>query len=245
MTSWTKRIGNCVKVIEHVLNNTLTPNLIYLNLSVEEFPNLIDDLPQDLANLCMSNPIVKLNWIPGKNTKAMKKMLPILRYLDQDDLVMTLDDDTLLATDHIQSRYDDFKSNNGEYCITTCDKFICSNNFFSRKMLNGYELFMTNELMQSGDDDRFYTDMLYFNGYKFICCSDYSIIENKTKHKIYNWFNAIDSLNNEGNHKYAPWHVIVSLFSQRCMELFGKEYKDCYGILRGKDIQTIIKEKIL
>ena len=45
MTSWTKRVGNCVKVIQSVLDNTMKPDLVFLNLSLEEFPNRNKDLP--------------------------------------------------------------------------------------------------------------------------------------------------------------------------------------------------------
>lgn len=39
MTSWTRRIGNCVKVIQSILDNSVKPDLVFLNLSVQEFPN--------------------------------------------------------------------------------------------------------------------------------------------------------------------------------------------------------------
>ena len=49
MTSWTKRIGNCAQVIKTVLNNTMKPDAVYLNLSVVEFPNRESNLPKDLV----------------------------------------------------------------------------------------------------------------------------------------------------------------------------------------------------
>lgn len=93
MTSWKKRIGNCVYVINCLLKNTHKPDIVFLSLSTEEFPNLLDDLPQDLVKLCMSNPNVKLNWVTGKNTKSMKKVYPILPYLEDEDMIVLCDDD--------------------------------------------------------------------------------------------------------------------------------------------------------
>lgn len=62
MTSWTKRIGNCVKVIQSILENTVIPDIVFLNLSIEEFPNRLNDLPKDLVELSLKNPKVKIGW---------------------------------------------------------------------------------------------------------------------------------------------------------------------------------------
>lgn len=96
MTSWPKRIQNCKTIIESILNNTVKPDIVFLNLSIEEFPNLYDDLPRDLVNLCQTNPIVKLNWVDGPNTKPWKKVFPILKFLNDDDLIIMVDDDCVI-----------------------------------------------------------------------------------------------------------------------------------------------------
>lgn len=62
MTSWTKRIGNCVKVIQSILENTVKPDIVFLNLSLEEFPNRLKDLPKDLVELSLKNPKVKIGF---------------------------------------------------------------------------------------------------------------------------------------------------------------------------------------
>ena len=35
---------------------------MFLNLSLEEFPNRLDDLPRDLVELSLKNPKVKIGW---------------------------------------------------------------------------------------------------------------------------------------------------------------------------------------
>ena len=45
MTSWTKRIGNCASIVKSLLGNTLKPDVVYLNLSTEEFPEKEANLP--------------------------------------------------------------------------------------------------------------------------------------------------------------------------------------------------------
>ena len=53
---------------------------------------MYDDLPYDLVKLCMSNQRVKLNWVTGENTKSMKKVYPILQYLNDDDIKRMLEE---------------------------------------------------------------------------------------------------------------------------------------------------------
>ena len=47
ITSWIKRIGYVKKVIESIMDNTVQPDRVYLNLSKSEFVNI--DLPKDLV----------------------------------------------------------------------------------------------------------------------------------------------------------------------------------------------------
>lgn len=45
MTSWRRRINNCKAIVCNVMNQTLKPNLLFLTLSLEEFPGREHDLP--------------------------------------------------------------------------------------------------------------------------------------------------------------------------------------------------------
>ena len=47
ITSWVKRIGYVKKVIESIMDNTIQPDRVYLNLSKSEFVNV--ELPKDLV----------------------------------------------------------------------------------------------------------------------------------------------------------------------------------------------------
>ena len=117
LTSYPRRINNCVGVINSILENTVLPDRIYLTLAHSEFPNWEDDLPKDLYHLIMSSNRVILNWIE-ENTKSMKKVFPILKYLEDDDIIIDIDDDMLLPKDFIESRLEDFHSNNDVHPIT-------------------------------------------------------------------------------------------------------------------------------
>ena len=99
---------------------------MFLNLSIQEFPNLNADLPHDLVKLCMSNNSVKINWVTGSNTKTMRKVFPILQYLNDDDIIIYIDDDILYPSDYIKSRIEDFRKFNSP--ITGVDKWVVFKN---------------------------------------------------------------------------------------------------------------------
>ena len=40
----------------------MNPDIVFLNLSLEEFPNRLKDLPKDLVELSLKNPKVKIGW---------------------------------------------------------------------------------------------------------------------------------------------------------------------------------------
>ena len=86
MTSWTKRIGNVKPVVESVMNNTMKPDRLYLNLSKTEFDGI--KLPDDLVEYFDSDDRLIINWVDGENTKSMKKVFPILKYLDDGSNVI-------------------------------------------------------------------------------------------------------------------------------------------------------------
>ena len=112
MTSWTKRIGNCYSVVKSILDGSVKPDIVFLNLSISEFPKREANLPSDLAQLSKTNPEFKIYWVPGPNVKTMKKVFPILKYLDDEDIILYIDDDILYPRDYIQSRLLDFKKFN-------------------------------------------------------------------------------------------------------------------------------------
>ena len=118
ITSYPRRITNCVPVINSVLENTLVPDRIYLTLSHLEFPNYERDLPTNLHRLIMTSNKVILNWVED-NYKSMKKLFPVLPYLEDEDVIIDIDDDMILPKDFIESRVKDFKEYGCKYPITS------------------------------------------------------------------------------------------------------------------------------
>ena len=108
MTSWVKRIGSVKRVVESIMDNTIPPDKVYLNLSRDEFESVGVELPKDLVDYFNSDERLVINWVDGENTKSMKKVFPTLEYLDDDDIIITADDDILFPLDLIESRLEDF-----------------------------------------------------------------------------------------------------------------------------------------
>ena len=74
---------------------------MFLNLSVSEFPKKELELPTGLVQLSKKDPTFRINWVPGPNTKTMKKVFPILPLVEDDDLLIYIDDDFLLPSGFI------------------------------------------------------------------------------------------------------------------------------------------------
>lgn len=180
MTSWTKRIQNCSRVIARLLEQTCQPDRIYLTLSVEEFPNKSADLPTELVKLTKSKRVA-LNWV-DENTKTMKKVFPILKYLNDDDIILLCDDDMDFPTNFIEIRLNEFIHNkympisggnnpqwhkNLNYCGIQFN--MCTpSSLLTKRMLKRWDNYLTEDVIKTYHDDCVYTMILYANGYKFV-----------------------------------------------------------------------------
>ena len=170
MTSWVKRIGNVKKVIESVMNNTIKPDRLYLNLSLTEFHGI--ELPKDLVEYFNSDERLIINWVDGENTKSMKKVFPILEYLDDDDIIITADDDILFPSDLIESRLNDFKKYNNHPITSNESKcgigdalVISPLSLYQKKMFNNWNKYVDETVIHTYNDDRTYLYILFLNGY--------------------------------------------------------------------------------
>jgi hypothetical protein len=190
MTSWTKRIGNCEQVIRALLNNTVKPDVLFLNLAEIEFPNKESDLPSGLVELSKSEPTFRINWVSGPNTKPWKKIFPILQYLDDDDLVIIVDDDLDIDPKLVETRVDEFDEHNGKCAISgglryasthlnipifnlTTYNTVCPTTLLQKKMLNGWESIFCKELYNpygeaTYDDDCAYSLLALLNGFSVV-----------------------------------------------------------------------------
>ena len=90
MTSWTQRISTVSTVIAQFLRDqTIKPDIFYLWLSEEEFPNHEADLPADLVKL---SSFIQIKWLPG-NEGVFKRWSVYPEHFN--DYVLCIDDDSL------------------------------------------------------------------------------------------------------------------------------------------------------
>lgn len=172
LTSWTKRINNVLPVVKSIMNNTIQPDRVYLNLSSSEFKN--KSLPQDLLDYFNSDERLIINWVSGPNTRSFKKIYPILRFLEEDDIIIFTDDDILFPKDLIEHRLKDFRTYGGKYPISSSNRFtreipnmmvIAPVGLVTKKMLKNWEKLITKEIIATNNDDRTLLYLLYLNGY--------------------------------------------------------------------------------
>ena len=102
MTSWPKRIKNVALVINSLLNQTIEPDLIELNLSINQFPNKEKDLPKELNLLLSKKNKIEINWVE-KNTGVFKKIIPTIKKLyGLNYYLLSVDDDIIYRKDYIE-----------------------------------------------------------------------------------------------------------------------------------------------
>lgn len=236
MTSWKMRISNVKSVIESVLKNTLLPDRVYLNLSSDEFTNKEDDLPNDLVELFNSNDFLIINWVK-ENTKTMKKVFPILKYLSDDDIIINIDDDMLLPEFSIEYRVCEFKmkqnpitgANNPRcHMIDRSLMMYCCGPFsiFQKKHLLNWEIFVNDKIINTYNDDYTYTMICWLNGYRFYPCSDYSRHTGISNHKISKYNDVYSSFKLK---LYVDRGDMYNVLKDRVKEITNMSVENSFG----------------
>lgn len=105
LTSYRGRIADVGKVIFSILQNTLQPYKIVLNLSTDEFPNKEKELPADLLALTSTDKF-EIFWVK-ENTKQFKKLIPTLERFP-DDIIISIDDDVIYPNHFIETLCKEF-----------------------------------------------------------------------------------------------------------------------------------------
>jgi hypothetical protein len=234
ITSWIKRIGYVKKVIESIMENTIQPDRVYLNLSKSEFVNV--ELPKDLVAYFESDERLIINWVDGENTKTMKKVFPILQYLDDDDIIITADDDIIFPNDLIESRIKDFNAFNRKYSITSnkCSIRIFSNmnvasaiSLYTKRMLKNWDRYVNDDIIKTYNDDRTYVYILWLNGFLNKPCSKYDV---KELLKYYNLSLTETSMSARKQVIVAKNYDVVA--NKRIKEITSKNILDIFGLFQ-------------
>ena len=102
LASWPPRIQYVEACVNSLLNQTVVPDSIELNLSIPEFPNKEDDLPEGLRKL-IADGNLSVNW-EDVNTYCFRKEIPVVkRHMGEDYNLFSVDDDCLYAPAYIET----------------------------------------------------------------------------------------------------------------------------------------------
>lgn len=233
MTSWMKRIKNVKPVVENIMKGTLQPDRIYLSLSVEEFPNRESDLPKDLVDYFNSNEKLIINWVEGENTKTMKKVFPVLQYLEDDDIIITADDDILFPTDLIESRLKDFNDFGRKYSITSNQKpiglfkgmnVVSAVSLYTKRMLNNWDRYVNDDIIKTYNDDRTYAYILWLNGFLNKSCTKYDV-----KELLKNYSLSLTETSMSANKQIIIARNYDIVANKRIKQMTDKNIKDIFG----------------
>jgi hypothetical protein len=234
ITSWIKRIGYVKKVIESIMDNTIQPDRVYLNLSKSEFVNI--ELPKDLVSYFESDERLIINWVDGENTKTMKKVFPILQYLDDDDIIITADDDIIFPKDLIESRIKDFNTFDRKYSITSNKSSIgifrnmnvaSAISLYTKRMLKNWDRYVNDDIIKTYNDDRTYVYILWLNGFLNKPCSKYDV---KELLKYYSLSLTETSMSARKQVIVAKNYDVVA--NKRMKEITSKNILDIFGLFQ-------------
>ena len=236
MTSWVKRINNVKPVVENIMKGTLQPDRLYLSLSTEEFPKRELGLPTDLVEYFNSDERLIINWVGGENTKPMKKVFPVLQYLDDDDIIITADDDIIFPIDLIESRINDFNKFDKKYSITSNKSPIgIFNNMnvasaislYTKRMLKNWDKYVDSDIVMTYNDDRTYVYILWLSGFLNKSCSRYDVKELLKSYSL-----NMDDTGLSKNKQIIVAKKYDEVANKRLKKMSTKDIKDMFGFFR-------------
>lgn len=193
LTSWKGRINYIHTNLEILLNNSLKPKKIILNLSIEEFPKKNLELPVELINLEKKYNNFEIFWV-NKNNNVFKKLIPTLnRY--KDSLIITVDDDIIYPKNLFKKMFKCFRKEGGNNPMSFGQYYsdwningtiihshygagsIVSYKYFNNKIDEIYK-YTTKDRLNKGikcPDDALYTYASLLNGFLYKRCERYKI----------------------------------------------------------------------
>lgn len=232
-TSWKKRIHLCAHTVDLILNQSMRPDKLILNLSTDEFPNKEKELPKTLVE--KQNDIFEIHWVK-EDTKVYKKILPTLdRY--PDDVIISIDDDIEYPKNFIEAMYTKFIEY-GKKLPITGGKYKWTNQLYSfhgaftlfKKEFFGPYLddLLENLAFKIGIDifylsDQFYTYAVFLNGKRFVYHNDLKMSDIRAKSIL----DKRDRVSHLGTPEYRRELAnIHSLIREYIQKRYGKTYND-------------------
>lgn len=158
-TSWKKRIHHVCDTLYFLSEQTLQPDKIYLTLSSDEFLN--KEIPEEI-NYLTEVLNFEIIWVK-ENTKAFKKLFPVLhKHKDEDCWIITIDDDVVYDKDFIKTIVDEAEKNFGKIV----NPGICGNwihgfaAIYHPTYFKDVKIITVEEMKELIEDDRYLNEVL-------------------------------------------------------------------------------------
>jgi len=167
-TSWTDRIDMAAARVEEMIQQTLQPERIYLNLAIEDFPNKDVDLDDTrLGYLIFNYNDIEINWC-HRNDRVFLKFLPTLNQFigATNILIATIDDDISYAPNYLEELVKNWELNGepNKFCMSSVPdnggREIYMAGAFKKDIFD----YLTPEIINNQIDDVFYRLYLEKNG---------------------------------------------------------------------------------
>lgn len=164
LTSWHKRIDNVKNILADLCKQTILPDYIILNLCIQDFPNLINDLPEDLLEY-IDNAVVPIEiyWYI-ENYKSFKKYVHTIDIANPNWVIITADDDHIYERNFIEKMYKSYLYYdkkcvviyNKDHIIHNMLAFYGPGTLFCKRFLpDDYKKYLTYDVLHKCNDDLF------------------------------------------------------------------------------------------
>lgn len=227
MTTWKQRISNIPIVLKNILNQTIKPDKIVINVAIDEFPNKEEDFPDDV-NLFLNKHknMIDVNWVQ-KNNRVWKKILPTMQ-MYPCDCIICIDDDFIYTPNMIETL---INAHNNNMCNPISGgvgwkyKGMTQHcGYCSLDMLRFYSMdifkYISDELYNYNSSDTFYT-----------------FVANKNNNSIINTYITFESFNGVFGHSNIYKSDLIVLWNY--LENIYKRINDKISIKNT----VIIEEK--
>jgi hypothetical protein len=195
LTSWKARINTVPKTIFSLLQQCPGFHIV-LVLSIEEFPQMTKELPEDLM-LFVNNNLIEILWV-YKNFKSFKKIIFTMNKYKNVPII-SADDDCIYKFNYANELYQAWLNNTKNCCCYWCSQYK-NTNFYNT---SGYAtLFppnyfgnIVNKVLKLGDEIiKFNEDDLLYLCLRIIKKLEYCTCLNKKYYEVAVAHNEISPL---------------------------------------------------
>lgn len=184
ISSWNKRIDNVVPVLQSILNNTILPDVIYVNLARSDFkqPDYSDDffvnpnISKEFKDFYLKSSVpIIINWYDDAGLKSWKKHVKVidmyLKHNNLDYVVLCIDDDVLYKSTYIETMLKSYNFYGRKYPISIFTTTFCQGGFpicgygtlYKIRCFKNFDKYMTSAMYHKFPEDNHLLNIMNIN----------------------------------------------------------------------------------